>query len=59
MMCFKNSLSIFQYFSIDAEERTACDGCRKVLPIEYFPQVKEFIIGYVRGLKNERYPEYM
>ena len=29
-----------------------------MLPIEYFPQVKEFIIGYVRGLKNERYPEY-
>ena len=50
-------ISIFQNFSIDAKERKGCNGCVEVSPIDYYPQVKGFIISYVKDLKDIDYPE--
>ena len=50
-------ITIFQHFSIDAKQRKGCDGCVEVSPIDYYPQVKGFIISYVKDLKDIDYPE--
>ena len=46
------------FFPVDATKRKGCDGCTIVDPINYHTQLKEFIIGYVKGLKEIREPEY-